>query len=292
VSNLNDLCLDLAWSHWTGLGVRGVFAPPPDATDLEALILFTTTLGHIDPRLHDEALDWCAKFARETVAISRLRRLLTRLPSEQQEAFGEFAGALHQHVDLKWPAARPPVHRYRLSGKSRLPTPLVRPSLLQLRARRLFGTSARVEIMMHFVLSPEGTLASASELAALGYAKQNISVILDDFVDAATLERVQSGNQHQYRLLRHGTWRELLEPLPTSWPPWHLRLPILAGLRSTLERVEKKADIVKDIEVAKELQRHLPAFRMMGFADGRVPTKGHASRGIVEWADEALIRVR
>src|SRR5690242_10378267 len=83
MANLNDICLDLAWSHWTALGVRGVLHGLQDGVDIEALLLFTATLRDADPRLYDEVIDWCVLYGRDCVSISRLRRLYSALPEDQ-----------------------------------------------------------------------------------------------------------------------------------------------------------------------------------------------------------------
>ena len=288
MASLDDICRDLAWSHWDALGVRGVVPPTQDAIDLEALILFTPTLREIDPRLYDEALDWCVQFAANTVSVSRLRRLAARLPEDQAQAFAGFAGAARQHADLKWPAGRAPAHRHKLSGKSKLPSPFDRPALLQLRARRLAGVNARAEVLAFLITRGPDPTWSASDLTQLGYAKQNLAPVLEDLVDAGVAERIRSGNQHRYRLIRRDALRAVLAPLPRWAPSWAARLPVLADLRATLSRVDEKPEIVRDVEVSRTLSRHLPAFRVMGLADSSIPIKGAASRGIVEWANREL----
>src|SRR2546428_260977 len=62
---------DLAWQHWTELGVSGWRlrerqrpAEVDVAIDPEPLIFLTAAVAGIDPRLRDEAIDWCVTFGR------------------------------------------------------------------------------------------------------------------------------------------------------------------------------------------------------------------------------------
>ena len=67
--------VELLWRQWTALGVAGVAPHPAQAVDLEALIAFTPFVAHADPRLADEARDWCARIGPRFVSISRLRKI-------------------------------------------------------------------------------------------------------------------------------------------------------------------------------------------------------------------------
>jgi hypothetical protein len=283
MSKLSDRCLELAWSQWTALGVRGVIDAPDDAIDLEALILFTPTLRDIDPRLFDEALDWCVRFGPDTVSVSRLRRLFARLPDDQQASVAELSGAVQHHAGVTWPGADQP-HRHRLSGKSRPPASSSHPSLIQLRARRALGVSARAEIFIAMMLEAADVSFGVAELSHLGYAKQSLLAILEDLVDADLVERMQRGNQHRYRLKRRNELRALMHPLPRSAPPWMLRLPILAGLRIVRDRFAKKPAIVQDVEMSNELRRQLPRFRSLGYADTGIPLEGYGAERLEDWA--------
>lgn len=60
---LDENLAHLAWSLWTEIGVAGLerkhqsFAVAP-----EELIMLTSIISDFDPRLRDEALDWCCKY--------------------------------------------------------------------------------------------------------------------------------------------------------------------------------------------------------------------------------------
>jgi len=61
-ATLVEQLLDLAWSHWAALGVAGAVPAADVPVDLEALLVLTADLAPEDPRLRDEALDWCNRF--------------------------------------------------------------------------------------------------------------------------------------------------------------------------------------------------------------------------------------
>ena len=111
---LVELLLDLAWSQWTALGVAGSGRVAEVPVDLEALLLLTAELAEEDPRLRDEALDWCSRF-HGFASKPRLKQLLRRSPPSVQSAFGPFAHALEQHAGTPWPGS---------SGAGSVPTGL------------------------------------------------------------------------------------------------------------------------------------------------------------------------
>ena len=77
---LIDQAVALAWGAWTELGVSGWTATHRDwAVDPEPLVLFTGRLGDTDPRLRDEATDWCVQHWRY-VSKTRLKNLQRRQP--------------------------------------------------------------------------------------------------------------------------------------------------------------------------------------------------------------------
>lgn len=170
---LVERLLDLAWSHWTALGVAGASSPSAVAVDLEALLLLTAELAVDDPRLRDESLDWCVRNCR-FISKPRLKQLLKLAPPVTQSRFASFARALEEHAGGTWPSAergeRWPV---RLSGKSQAPD-LQRPALIRLRLRALFGVDARADLLAA-LLSFESQKFSAADLVFVGYTKRNIA---------------------------------------------------------------------------------------------------------------------
>lgn len=77
-ASLVEQLLDLAWSHWAALGVAGSVQAAEVPVDLEALLLLTAELAAEDPRLRDEALDWCSRF-HGFASKPRLKQLLREM---------------------------------------------------------------------------------------------------------------------------------------------------------------------------------------------------------------------
>lgn len=284
-SAITDACLELAWSHWGALGVAGVVAPPVDAIDLEALMIFTPSLGDADPRLRDEALDWCTRYASKNVSTSRLRRLLRQAPPEQRAAFEPFDSVLRE-LAVKWPGvttSEQSARSFRPSGKSTLAS-LLQPALLQLRLRRMFGTSARVEILAT-LLGAKSEFVGMRSFLWLGYSKQNITATLDDLAASGLTSLAKQGGNNVHRIRRPHAVEALLEPLPRAVPLWTARFQVLAGLHHLAGRVASKPAIVREVELRKELDRHLAALRATGLPEDELGGKGPRWA----WVEERLV---
>jgi len=241
--------LDLAWSQWTALGVAGSVAPARDPVDVEALMIFTAELASDDPRLCDEALDWCSRFHGFS-SKPRLKQLLRRALPSAQKAFGPFGQALEHHAGRRWPGASvtsaPP---RRLSGKSRLP-PLTEPALFNLRLRAMFGVGARADII-GALLSHASNDFGAADLVFVGYSKRNIAEALDMLAAAELFRSVRSGNRVRFSWDRREPLSALLEPIPTRVPAWSSILRVMSGFLDLLTRIDGKSDRLSAVEAAR-----------------------------------------
>jgi hypothetical protein len=248
--SLLDAASNLAWSHWTALGVAGVVSPPSTAVDPEALILMTVALGDADPRLLDEATDWCVRYSKRFVSLSRLRNLRVDLDDVIGEALDELAATVNQHAGTKWPTAARP-RRYVPSGKSKLDR-LDHLSHALLRMRCAFGISARAEIL-HMLLTAhsQNHWIGAAAFTELGYSKRNIAVILDDLVLAGILSVRRLGNTNGYKLVQSAHLKRLLDPVPGRSPRWHLRMPLIAHFISLDRRITGKEPLVRSVEAKR-----------------------------------------
>jgi len=291
-SLLVDAALRVAWQQWTALGVPGTVSVPDHAVDLEALICFTPLLGSEDPRLRDEAFDWCVQHSKRLVSITRLRHLRSALSEPAREAFDEFAASVNATAKLKtaWPTDRTgPVSK--TSGKSRLPD-ITQPALLQLRLRALFGVTARAEVLLQFLrpAMTQETLPnmslSVSALSDIGYSKPALTDVLADLTNAGMLEKWRRGNRDHYALARVEPLLGLLGgPLPATAPNWTLRFHIAAVLLARESETLGKKDVVRAVALSKDFERlHEDLER----ANVKPPTAFDSS-SVGKWAAETLL---
>jgi hypothetical protein len=248
----HQLCerrLELAWSLWTGLGVPGQIDRHIDHTiDPESLVVFTAALGDEDPRLRDEATDWCIRYG-SLISGARLKNLVSRESEIVQERYGEFSATVAAHSSLSWPG----------KTKARQYSPRIRPKIqtfnrksqLVLRLRGFLGTGARAEIIRAFLASP-GTAISAAELAAeTHFTKRNVAQILDALRLAGMVQAMPYRNQFHYRLSEEqaGQMRDLLAPMPSVFIRWPYALHVITAAIEAMKHYESSSPVVRAVEI-------------------------------------------
>jgi len=225
--------LDLAWSLWTELGVQGVRRRHEGwAIDIESLIAFTAALGDLDPRLRDEATDWCIANHRY-ISSSRLKTVVASL-SEYAAFIGEFIATVNAHSHARLAGGSSP-RDFNPRGRANIDD-IGRSALIRLRLRSLFGVGARAEIVHQFLSSP-GASFSASDLAQrTAFTKRHLADALRDLEDGGLLKAIKKRNQLMYAL-QHGTaLTEIVGTLPTHNPHWLTIVPYLLCIRSVSEQ--------------------------------------------------------
>lgn len=223
-----DQSLALAWGAWSELGVSGWTSTHADwAVDPEPLILFTASLGDADPRLRDEATDWCVQHWRH-ISKARLKNLMRRRPDDVAAAFGEFAATVGAHAGISWPGATHP-RPYVPTSRSALPN-LDRPSLVWLRLRAMFGVGARAEILRCFLAQSGGAVSVAALAAATGYTKRNVAEECDTLQRAGVLAVRPRGNRFYYSLARRAELKAFVGEMPVVLPDWTAILNITREL--------------------------------------------------------------
>ncbi len=248
-ARLQDQAHELAWSLWAELGLSGWRRRHPShAIDPEPLILFTAFLGDADPRLRDEATDWCIVYGRYVSAV-RLKNFLTHQSPEVQQAFGRFAATVNAHSSLRWPGATAP-RRYRPTGRSEV-ADFRRPSLVVLRLRALFGVGARAEILRAFLGDQSATLSAGDLAPDAGYTKRNVAEVLDALRMAGLLEVIPYRNQLRYRLAQPTELAALAGDLPTAFPNWRSIFRILERLMGTAQNAAGLRPNVRNVEAAR-----------------------------------------
>lgn len=233
-TSLADLALGLASGAWTELGVSGWSSTHGDwAIDPEPLILFTAWLGDADPRLRDEATDWCIRNWRH-ISKARLRNLLRNQPGDVRRAFGEFAATVNEHAGIGWPESTAP-RRFAATDRSTRPA-LDRPSMAWLRLRAMFGVGARAEILRCFLSHDGGWMSVAGLAAVTAYTKRNVAEECDSLERAGVLSVRARGNRFYYALGRRHELEAFVGALPHVRPDWTAMLNITRELVA-LERM-------------------------------------------------------
>ena len=285
---------EICWRQWTALGVSGVKEPESQSViDLEALILFVGSLGDTDPRLRDEATDWCAQFGARFVSASRLRNLLAAEPKDGRAQVLEFLATVNAHSNTRWPvpASIKPRH-VELSGKSRLPDPRKRPELLRLQLRALFGTTARAEILLSFVASrpsPEPFL-SASDLVTTGYSKRNVALVLADLAIAGLLTERKAGNQLRYRLERRAELTKLAPAAQSAGlDRWDARFRAITAARRFIIHVEKRSPALAGLDALRFVDELSSTWSALGLSPPNPEEPAAYADELTAWLDRSLI---
>lgn len=207
--------LDLLWRQWCSLGVAGHGRPAHQdrLIDLEALVLATTSLGRLEPRLFDEALDWLASFG-SLINLQRLANLHRSHPLGESRVLAAIAEWLVQNASQpRWKAMTKSLPKmgdlteplfagiegpapalfdetfrarglersvFKPRGMSRAPQPLLPPNLMA-SMRALIGVSARVEIIL-FLAGSQTASGAAAIARATGYAPRTLQALLQEML--------------------------------------------------------------------------------------------------------------
>lgn len=228
-----EQAIALAWGAWAELGASGWTSTHRDwAIDPEPLIVFTASLGDEDPRLRDEATDWCIRNWRY-VSKTRLRNLVRNQPATVRDDFGEFAATVADHAGVVWPYAST-ARRYTPTGRSSSPE-LDRPSMVWLRLRAMFGLGARTEILRYFIATGALRSSVATISGAINYTKRNVAEECETLEQAGVLSVRPVGNRFYYSLAKRPELMAFIGEVPGLLPDW-VHMLNLARTLVTLER--------------------------------------------------------
>lgn len=263
IKQLDKNLLNLAWSLWTELGVAGVKQYHQNTLILvEELVIFTTVLSEIDPRLRDESLDWCSKFYHY-ISISRLKSLMKDFEELVREPFSKYASSLNNICKANWPVFidTTPL-KINLSHKSIL-RPHTSSALLNIRARSIFGTGARADLVTFFLVHSNRDF-SIAEVTETGYSKRNLAEVLDDLHLGNLFDKFMQGNQQRYRLSKNSPLFQMLKPIPECAPSWHLVFKVLLALRACILHTEHYSESTKVVELRNCLKKHEKSLQKLG----------------------------
>jgi hypothetical protein len=253
---IEESLLALAWSLWAELGVSA-WSRHHAAwyVDLEPLILLTAALSDSDPRLRDEATDWCIRYAR-FVSATRLRTLLRLSDDRARRAFHEYAATVAAHTRVNWPSEGAP-RPYQPTGRSRLDS-LERPSLFGLRVRTIFGTGGRAEIVRILASAPDRAYAASEIAEEAAFTTRAIEQELDSLIMGGVVRRVSAHGRRRIQVARPETLLPFVGDRPTWSPRWApLVRVLLAGYRLMMSG-ESLPPIVRAVE-ARKYQREAEA---------------------------------
>jgi hypothetical protein len=237
---------DLCWGAWVELGVSGWGRTHQNwAIDPEPLIIFTASVGHADPRLRDEATDWCIRNWRY-VSGTRLRNILRLQPDD--EAWGVFSATVNARAGVHWPAATNEHRAYRVTSRSTV-RPLSEPSLVFLRMRAMFGVGARTEILRFFLLNPGSRVTAAALAEATNHAKRNIAEACDLLVQADVLSQRTVGNRFYFSLLNARAITTFVGATPSIAPDWNALLRVVGTIDTLSDRAREVSADVLVVEV-------------------------------------------
>jgi len=251
--NLDKQLLDLSWSLWTELGVTGVHRIHQQFLIIpEELILLTALLGELDPRLREEALDWCSRH-HHFISVSRIKLLAKSFGENVVHSFSVFSATLNSISRANWPVLTParPLN-LKPSGKSKSPR-FENPAMLLLRLRSLFGVGARADLIAFFLSQNRGDF-SISDTTEIGYTKRNLADVLESFVQAGIFDLFLSRNQQRYRFAKHDEFARILSPFPKFMPSWRQIFEVVLKLRECIRQIEKNSESTKIVEIRNTLK--------------------------------------
>lgn len=287
-----DLALDLCWGQWTALGVAGNAVQRGHAiVDPEALVLFTGALGDIDPRLRDEAVDWCARYGSKVASASRMKHLLA---GQADASTGRFIATVNEVAKTRWPLAGGQPWAVAVSGKSRLPSSEKQAPLARIQFRSIFGCNARAEVFLALAMnrSAQNQFVPVSTLRIVGYSRRNIAFVLEDLERANVLERRLGTKQAWYRLTKGGALRKLAPTVSTAiLVPWHL---VFRVLNSAVRFERAQADtppLIRSIEAQRLMSDLAPTLGEIGLLPPQ-PVRGEEEGFavlVMAWLLDALI---
>lgn len=261
-AELNHHLAGIAWSLWKELGVAGTDRFHESCLiQPEELLILTMMVSEYDPRLRDEALDWCSRY-HELVSVSRLRTFLKEADSDTLRLFSQFVAVLNTVSSAKWPNAAEVAHfKVKISGKSVLP-PLESPSLLMLRLRSLLGPGVKADALTCFLTRNEVHF-SAADLVEIGYSKRSIMTALDHLAASGIIIVTNVRNKKHYELKRARELQVVIGKLPKIAPPWNKIVQALTAIRTVLPEMQNSSEMTRSVILRNCLtgiESLLPAF--------------------------------
>jgi DNA-binding MarR family transcriptional regulator len=255
-NNYQELLLNFLWRQWSALGVAGYgIGEDKWFVDPEALLIFTSTIARVEPRLFDEVLDWLTKNGN-FINIQHLKTILKRESFSGEKVISAIAGVMvEKEKSAKWKRlatqsfstnnlenlffqknGRPMemfgqpetvfqkygFHRGKLElrGYSQ-PVRIVKNTGILFKLRALFGINTRAEIML-YLLTHES--AHPRKIAReTYYAQKTVQDILIEMAYSGLIYVRPVGREKHY-WLKTNEWLNMLSHnkekiIWINWPP-------------------------------------------------------------------------
>jgi hypothetical protein len=277
--DIENSVLEFCWGLWSELGVSGWGrAHEKWAIDVEPLVVFTATIGDRDPRLRDEALDWCIRYSR-LVSVVRLRNILREMPDKAFSAWGPFAATVNVRAGAKWPGAEDPLS-YKITGRSTL-RPFTEPSMTYLRIRSIFrrwrtSRDPAVPALQRRIRPRFRSDARGPNQLWKAHRRRSCRV-------ARPSRHPSSAPQQQserYKLADRTSLQRFIGAQPTYTPEWTDLLLVVGTLLEISDRWEESSAAVLRVEIRRALRRIEAALDEHGIAG---PDERSGVDAIAEW---------
>ncbi len=240
-NELTHRTLDLHWKQWAAFGVSSQLNRSREyILDLEALIVSTLTIGLLDQRLLEAALEW-TRVNRRWLNLFRFKRIgkfFTSCEIHQKKPLLnshliEFFTSFVKNPRTLWTELENRINDSDYSQESYIELfydfkergivvdpDIKSPCLLQLYARNFFGVDARAEMFMYFLAGRIGNSNSIS--GEIFLEQKNLYRILNNWVDTGIIEEDLEVSSPDYGLKNREQWLKTFQisetPAYVNWP--------------------------------------------------------------------------
>jgi len=240
-NELSDRILNLHWKQWAAFGVSSQLNRSREyILDLEALIVSTLTIGLLDLRLFEAALEW-TRVNRLWLNLFRIKRIVkfftsreihqkrpllnihltetfTSFVKDPRTLWAEWENRINDN-DYNQESYIKLFHDYKERGIVVEPD-IKSPCLLQLYVRNFFGVDARAEMFMYFLAGRMGNSNSIS--GEIFLEQKNLYRILNNWVDTGVIEEGLEVSSPDYGLKNREQWLKIFQiseiPTYVNWP--------------------------------------------------------------------------
>lgn len=277
---LVDAAVEFAWSCWVALGAPGTTTRHGEwPVDPEALILLTGSLGPVDARLWDEALDWCIHYQDLTSQI-RLRNLHGDWPASRH--WPDFAGVVAAHTAKRWPGAAETPPPYERTHSSWLVL-RERPAALASVMRQVLGVGASGEILRALLLADGEGLTEQEVARRAGYGMRQVGNTLGDMASVGVVERRQGTDGVRHSLGYRDHFVAIFGPLPTVRIDFPSAARVLTMAADRLGAGEQLPDDVRSVEARALLEAVRADAGRLSLSSPNIPAGRDAWLPTLDW---------